>query len=135
MPVELPDPAAAAAEYAMTLQKIAGSPSVLDLVHLGLGPDGHTASLVPGDPVLQVVDSDIAITSWYQGRKRMTLTYPVINRARQILWVVTGTEKAKPLGQLLNADSSIPGGRIRRDKALVLADEAAAAASKRKDII
>jgi 6-phosphogluconolactonase len=126
MPVELPDPAAAAAEYAMTLQKIAGSPSVLDLVHLGLGPDGHTAS---------VVDSDIAITSWYQGRKRMTLTYPVINRARQILWVVTGTEKAKPLGQLLNADSSIPGGRIRRDKALVLADEAAAAASKRKDII
>jgi 6-phosphogluconolactonase len=135
MPVELPDPLAAAAEYAMTLQKIAGAPSVLDLVHLGLGPDGHTASLVPGDPVLQVVDSDIAITGLYQGRKRMTLTYPVINRAREILWVVTGTEKAKPLGQLLNADSSIPGGRIRRDKALVLADEAAAAASKRKDII
>ena len=133
MPVESGNPAGSATEYAMTLQKIAGSPPVLDLVHLGLGPDGHTASLVPGDPVLQVVDSDIAITGLYQGRKRMTLTYPVINCARQILWVVTGSEKAKPLGQLLNADPSIPGGRIRRDNALVLADEAAAA-NKTKDV-
>jgi 6-phosphogluconolactonase len=132
MPVESADPQAAAAAYAMTLQKIAGSPSVLDLVHLGLGPDGHTASLIPDDPVLQVADTDIAITGLYQGRKRMTLTYPVINRARQILWVVTGTEKIKPLGQLLSADSSIPAGRIRRDKALVLADEAAAARNKKK---
>ena len=134
MPVESPDLEAAAAEYAITLQKIGGSPCVLDLVHLGLGPDGHTASLVPGDPVLQVVDRDVAITGLYQGRKRMTLTYPVINRARQILWVVTGTEKVKPLGQLLNADSSIPGARIRRDKALTLADQAAAVAQKRKDV-
>ena len=133
MPVELPNLAGAAAEYALTLQKIAGSPPVLDLVHLGLGPDGHTASLVPGDPDLQVVDSDTGVTGLYQGRKRMTLTYPVINRARQILWVVTGSEKAKPLGQLLNADSSIPGGRIRRDNALVLADEAAGA-NKTKDV-
>jgi 6-phosphogluconolactonase len=133
MLVESPDLEAAAAEYAMTLQKIAGSPCVLDLVHLGLGPDGHTASLVPGDPVLQVVDSDIAITGLYQGRKRMTLTYPVINRARQILWVVTGTEKVKPLDQLLNADSSIPAGRIRRENALILADQAAAA-NKTKDV-
>ena len=132
MPVESADPLAAAAAYAMTLQKIAGSPSVLDLVHLGLGPDGHTASLIPDDPVLQVADTDIAITGVYQGRKRMTLTYPVINRARQILWVVTGTDKIKPLGQLLSADSSIPAGRIRRDKALVLADEAAAARNKKK---
>jgi len=133
MPVESRNPVDAAAEYAMTLQKIAGSPPILDLIHLGLGPDGHTASLVPGDPVLQVVDSDTGVTGLYQGRKRVTLTYPAINRARQILWVVTGSEKAKPLGQLLNADSSIPGGRIRRDNALVLADEAAGA-NKTKDV-
>jgi 6-phosphogluconolactonase len=134
MPVESPDPVAAAAEYAMTLRKIAGSPAVLDLVHLGLGPDGHTASLIPGDPILQVLDSDIGVTGFYQGRKRMTVTYPVINRARQILWVVTGTEKVKPLGQLLDADASIPGGRIRRDNALVLTDQAAAATNKTRDI-
>jgi len=134
MPVESRNPASAAADYAMTLQKIAGSPAILDLVHLGLGPDGHTASLVPADPVLQVIDSDIGVTGFYQGRKRMTLTYPVINRARQILWVVTGTEKVKPLDQLLNGDNSIPGGRIRRNKALILADEAAIGASNRKQI-
>jgi 6-phosphogluconolactonase len=134
MPVESRNSADGAAEYASTLQKIAGSPPVLDLVHLGLGPDGHTASLVPGDPILQVVDSDIGLTDLYSGRKRMTLTYPVINRSRQILWVVTGTEKVKPLNQLLNGDNSIPGGCIRRDNALILADEAAIGANNRKEI-
>ncbi|HYV75483.1 MAG TPA: 6-phosphogluconolactonase [Candidatus Binatia bacterium] len=134
MPVESPDPLGAAADYSRTLEKMAGSPPILDVVHLGLGPDGHTASLVPGDPVLQVVDRDVAITGFYQGRKRMTLTYPVINRARQILWLVTGGEKANPLGHLLNADPAIPGGRISQDQALVLADRAAAGADKRRDI-
>jgi len=134
MPVESPDPLGAAVDYSRTLEKMAGSPPILDLVHLGLGPDGHTASLVPGDPVLQVVDRDVAITGFYQGRKRMTLTYPVINRARQILWLVTGSEKANPLGHLLNADPAIPGGRISQDQALVLADRAAAGADKRRDI-
>jgi len=134
MPVESPDPFATAAEYARTLESIAGSPSVLDLVHLGLGSDGHTASLVPGDTVLQSVDRDVAITGLYQGRRRMTLTYPVINRARQILWVVTGSEKVNALGQLLNADLSIPGARIRSDQALVLADRAAIGVNKRRDV-
>ena len=126
MPVESPDPSAGAAEYAKTIEKLAGSPPVVDLVHLGLGSDGHTASLIPSDPVLQIVDRDVAITGLYQGRKRMTLTYPTINRARRVLWVITGNDKVKALDQLLHADPAIPAGRIRQDEALVLADRAAA---------
>ena len=126
MPVEDDDPAAAAARYAQTLREIAGSPPVLDLVHLGLGPDGHTASLVPDDPVLEVMDRDVAVSGIYQGRRRLTLTYPIINRARRILWLVTGTDKADMLVRLRVGDPSIPAGRVRRDQALVFADEAAA---------
>ena len=128
MPVESSDLANSATEYAAALRQIAGSPPVLDLVHLGLGPDGHTASLVPGDPVLNVKDADVAITGSYQGRRRMTLTYPMINRSRQVLWVVTGSEKVTILNRLLDGDESIPAGRVRRENALVLADEMAAGA-------
>jgi 6-phosphogluconolactonase len=127
MPVEGPDLEAGAESYARTLVKIAGSPPVLDLVHLGLGPDGHTASLIPGDSVLNVTDATVALTGAYQGRRRMTLTYPTINRARGILWLVTGADKAGPLGRLLHGDPSIPAGRIPQDHGLVLADSAAAA--------
>jgi 6-phosphogluconolactonase len=126
MPVESPDLEAAAGRYASMLEEIAGSPPVLDLVHLGLGSDGHTASLVPGDPVLKVADRDVAITGVYQGRQRMTLTYSMINRSRNILWVVTGAEKVPMLKRLRDADASIPAGRIRQDPALILADRAAA---------
>jgi 6-phosphogluconolactonase len=127
MPVESPDLEAAAKRYALTLQEIAGSPPVLDLVHLGLGPDGHTASLVPGDAVLNVTDSDVALTGVYQGRRRMTLTYPILNRARRILWLVTGKDKVSALTRLREGDVSIPAGRVQRDNAVVLADQAAAA--------
>ena len=126
MPVEFPDLAVAAARYAATLREIAGSPPVLDLAHLGLGPDGHTASLLPGDPVLEITDADVALARVYQGRRRMTLTYPTLDRARRVLWVVTGDEKAGMLARLRNRDRSIPAGRVRRDEALVLADRAAA---------
>jgi len=128
MEVESPDSEAAAVAYAQLLERIAGSPPVLDLAHLGLGPDGHTASLVPGDPVLDVKDRDVALTTThYQGRRRMTLTYPVIDRARRILWVVTGGEKAPVLPRLLAGDPTIPAGRVRQAQAVVLADRPAAA--------
>jgi 6-phosphogluconolactonase len=130
MPVESPDLEAGAKRYARTLQEIAGSPPVLDLAHLGLGPDGHTASLVPGDPVLNVADADVALTGVYQGRRRMTLTYPMLNRSRRILWLVTGSDKVAALQRLRDGDASIPAGRIKRDQALVLADQAAAAQLK-----
>lgn len=126
MPVEAADLDAGAAQYAQTLRSLAGSPPVLDLVHLGMGPDGHTASLVPGDPVLNVDNADVAVTGIYQGRRRMTLTYPLINRARRVLWLITGGEKAEMLNRLKGGDASIPAGRIRADRAVVLADRAAA---------
>ncbi len=125
MPVEANDLQAAAASYALTLQGLAGSPPILDLVHLGLGPDGHTASLVPGDPVLEVTEADVALTGVYQGRRRMTLTYPIINRARNILWVVTGAEKVGMLARLRDGDTSIPAGQVRQDQAMVVTDRAA----------
>ena len=126
MPVAAAELESSVERYAATLQKIAGSPPVLDLVHLGLGADGHTASLVPGDPVLNVTDSDVALTGVYQGRRRMTLTYPILNRSRRILWVVTGSDKVDALARLRDADRSIPAGRIQRENAVILADRAAA---------
>jgi 6-phosphogluconolactonase len=126
MPVEAPDLEAAAAQYAARLQELAGSPPVLDLVQLGLGSDGHTASLVPGDSVLDATDTDVAPTGLYQGRRRMTLTYPILNRSRCILWLVTGSEKAGMLARLRDGDLSIPAGLVHREQALVLADRAAA---------
>jgi len=120
MPVEEGDLEAAAADYARSL------PGSFDLIHLGLGPDGHTASLVPGDPVLEVMDRGVAITGVYQGRNRMTLTYPTLNAARQILWLVTGEDKIDALRRLRAADASIPGGRVIATSALIIADNAAA---------
>jgi 6-phosphogluconolactonase len=121
MPVTAHDLEAAAASYAQAL------PEHFDLVHLGLGPDGHTASLIPGDPVLDVADRDVALTGDYQGRRRMTLTYPALNRAQRILWLVTGDDKVDALERLRAGDPSIPAGRIATANAVVVADESAAA--------
>jgi 6-phosphogluconolactonase len=120
MPVEEDDLEAAAAAYARSL------PERFDLVHLGLGPDGHTASLVPGDPVLEVADRDVAVTGEYQGRRRMTLTYPVLDRAQRILWLIAGEDKVDALRRLRAGDRSIPGGRVSSERALIVADRAAA---------
>ena len=123
MPVWMDDLDEGAATYASTL------PERLDVVHLGLGSDGHTASLVPGDPVLEVTDRDVAVTGEYQGRRRMTLTYPPLDRARSVLWLVTGADKLDALTRLRAADPSIPGGRVSQENAVVLADRDAAGKS------
>lgn len=121
MPVTHRDLDVAAHEYET------GLPDRLDLVHLGLGPDGHTASLVPGDPVLEVTDRRVAMTTnEYQGHRRMTLTYRALAEARQILWLVTGEEKRGPLQQLLAADPAIPAGRVRNESMSIVADPSAA---------
>lgn len=119
MPVEAADLEAACAAYAASL------PARLDLIHLGLGEDGHTASLVPGDPVLNVGDRDVAVTGEYRGSRRMTLTYPALGRALLVLWVVTGEEKREPLRRLLGGDPSIPAARVAAPRQIVLADRAA----------
>ncbi len=126
MPVESADLARAARDYGAELRACAGTPPVLDLVHLGIGCDGHTASLVPGDASLDVQDADVTLSGPYQSHRRMTLTYPVINRARQVLWVVTGADKADILHRVLCSDRSIPAGRVRREGAAVFADRDAA---------
>ena len=126
MPVEEIDLGAAAEAYAGTVIALAGDPPTLDLIHLGLGADGHTASLVPDDPVLDIVDRPVAVTGPYRGRRRMTLTYPVLDRARSLLFVVTGEEKADALSRLFQRDPAIPAARILSENILVIADRAAA---------
>lgn len=119
IPVNLEDLDVAAANYAQLL------PDRFDLVHLGLGPDGHTASLIPGDPVLDVSDRLVAVTGVYQGEQRMTLTYEALAHADQLLWLVTGSDKRTALAALLRGDTSIPAGDVTAAASLVMADEAA----------
>ena len=122
MPVDSRDLGPAPGEYAATLSAWAGTPPVLDLVHLGLGDDGHTASLVPNDPVLDVSDADVALSAQYRGHRRLTLTYPIINRARHRMWLATGSDKLPMLKRVAAHDESIPAGRIEAAHSVVFTD-------------
>lgn len=119
MDVDSDDLEEACRDYAAEL------PFFIDLVQLGLGPDGHCASLIPGDPVLSVIDRLVALAGPYQDTLRMTMTYPAIARANQLLWLVSGEDKRDALAKLLANDPSIPAGRIGPVSSLVLADRAA----------
>ena len=135
MPVESDDLDAAAARYQSVLRRVCGTPPVLDVVHLGLGADGHTASLIPGDAALRIVDADVALTAIYQSYRRMTLTMPVLRNAGQQLWLVTGAVKADALHELLRAgprDSRrSPAAQAGDTNATVFIDESAAGPLRR----
>lgn len=133
MPVTSPDLEEAADEYAKILDRVTGSPVVLDLVQLGLGADGHTASLVPDDPVLQIGDRDVAITREYSGRRRMTLTWPALDRAKEQLWLVVGASKREALDRYLDNDPTIPATLPTQARATVLADRAASTTGQPND--
>jgi 6-phosphogluconolactonase len=126
MPVTAADAEQGARDYERTLRDWCGAPPVLDLAHLGLGADGHTASLVPDDPVLGCHDRDVTLTGVYQGRRRMTLTFPMLDRSRRILWLATGAAKVPMVERLMRADATIPAGRVAQAHALLLTDTAAA---------
>lgn len=126
MPADDDDLQGAAKRYAAKLTAVAGPQPVIDIVHLGLGGDGHTASLIPGDPVLGETESDVAVSGKFQGYQRLTLTYPCLRRARQLVWFVIGANKAAMLEKLLQADQRIPAGRLGHDRNVVYADQLAA---------
>ncbi len=125
MPVEAPDGTAAALQYAATLARLAGTPPVIDVVHLGLGADGHTASLFPGDPALDASEASVVAVGTHAGFARITLTLPVINAARSIVWLVTGAGKADVLARLMQRGWPAPAGRVARREAVVYADRSA----------
>jgi 6-phosphogluconolactonase len=114
----------AATSYGLLIGDVCGG--VLDVVHLGLGVDGHTASLVPGDPAVDVVADDVAVSLEYQGHKRMTMTLPLLNRAREVVWQVAGADKAEAVAQLVAGDERIPAARVEQEHATLFADTAAA---------
>jgi 6-phosphogluconolactonase len=118
---ESDDTTAAAQEYEATLRRLTNSPApripVLDLVLLGIGEDGHTASLFPGTPALQEDRRIVIVGHAPTGiRSRLTLTLGVLNHAAVVLFLVTGAGKADIVRRILepksDEDRSLPAARI-----------------------
>lgn len=128
MPVEAEDLDRAAAAYADVVHEIAGRPATIDVVHLGIGTDGHTASLIPGGPWRDEGTDPVVVTAPYQGRRRMTLTLSALSGARRVLWFVSGAAKAPVVRRLVEGDPSIPAGAVEASRAVLLVDPAAAVA-------
>ncbi|MGE0581940.1 MAG: 6-phosphogluconolactonase [Steroidobacteraceae bacterium] len=126
MPVGIADAAAAAAAYAATLVEACGEPPVLDVVHLGLGDDGHTASLFQGDPLLEERARDVGVSGPRAGLRRLTLTLPAIDRARCIVWLALGAGRQRAVAQLFAGDRAISASRVSRERATAFTDPAAA---------
>lgn len=121
LPVSAHEDPKALKAFVEDLREDAGNPPVIDVIHLGLGDDGHTASLVPGDPVLDEKHHVLAHTGLYNGTRRLTLTEPVLSRARLVLWLVSGSNKAEPVKKLLAGDPSIPGSLVRAARQILIA--------------
>jgi 6-phosphogluconolactonase len=126
MPVELDDAEEAASQYAIDLIACAGNPPLLDVVHLGLGADGHTASLVAGDPVLEESCRWVGVSRRYENYRRLTLTLPTLSLARCVVWFVLGAARREAMSRLLAGDLTVPASRVRRDQAICFSDRAAA---------
>jgi 6-phosphogluconolactonase len=114
MPVTDDDLVAASARYATLL------PDVIDIVHLGIGDDGHTASWPPGVDVDESVP--VTIVGPYRDRVRMTLTEPVVNRAGEVMFLAPGADKRPWVERVLAGDDTIPAGRVRHDHTTIIVD-------------
>ncbi|MGH8243759.1 MAG: 6-phosphogluconolactonase, partial [Steroidobacteraceae bacterium] len=129
MPVEIEDFELAATQYANTLTGRAGDPPELDVVHLGIGEDGHTASLFAGDPLLEEQRRWVGVSGRYQGHPRLSLTLPALDRARSIVWLAVGFRRRDAVTRLLAGDPSVPASRVERDRAICFTDPGAAPAT------
>ena len=118
MQVEIEDPELAARLYAKTLCDWAGEPPVLDVPHLGIGEDGYTASLFADDPLLEEEQHWIGVSRPHENYRRLSLTLPVLDRARCIVWFVVGAARREPLACFFARDLAIPANRLQSERAI-----------------